>query len=89
MTGSVHKERNRNAMTLTGKISIYHGNQLSSLSVGELELSINEKVRVVTDISSVQDRQKNIKPASDSNSESNSDSDRVERIVGSTTGARS
>ena len=32
----------------------------------------------------MQDRQKNIQPASDSNSESDSDSDRGERVVGST-----
>ena len=40
--------------------------------------------KIVTSI--VQDRQKNIQPASDSNSnsESDSDSDRVQRIVGST-----
>ena len=50
----------------------------------------DEKVRVVKghiDIkiltSVVQDNQNNIQPASDSNSASNSDSDRVERIVGS------
>ena len=38
--------------------------------------------KILTSI--VQDRQKNIQPASDSNSESDSDSDKVERIVGST-----
>ena len=50
----------------------------------------DEKVRVVKAhigskilTSIVQDSQNNIQPASDSNSASNSDSDRVERIVGS------
>ena len=72
---------------------------MSSLRVGELELYINhhniafkgkkdEKVRVVKAhidskilTSIVQDSQNNIQPASDSNSAC--DSDRVERIVGS------
>ena len=51
----------------------------------------DEKVRVVKAhigskilTSVVQDSQNNIQPASDSNSEADSDSDRVERIVGST-----
>ena len=54
------------------------------------ELKKDEKVRVVKAhigskilTSIVQDSQNNIQPASDSNSESDSDSGRVERIVGS------
>ena len=39
-------------------------------------------VKILTSI--VQDSQNNIQPASDSNSEADSDSDRVERIAGST-----
>ena len=76
---------------------LYHRNRLSSLRIGKLELYINhhniafkgkkdEKVRVVKAhigskivTSIVQDSHNSIRPASDSNSES--DSDRVERIV--------
>ena len=69
---------------------------MTSLRVGKLELYINhhniafqvkkyEKVRVVKAVRFwpfiVQDSLNNIKPASDSTSESDSDSDRVERFV--------
>ena len=83
---------------------LYHRNQSPSLRVGKLELCINhhnialkgkkdEKVRVVKAhtgskilTSIMQDSQKNIQPASDSNSES--DNDKVERIVGSSSNSQ-
>ena len=57
MTGSVHKDSNRNTMALTGKISITE-TSCHPLRVGKLELNINhhniafkgkknDKVRVV------------------------------------------
>ena len=97
MAGSMQKESNKNTMRLTGKISITetschslepelytnHHNiafkRKKDEKVGVVKAHIGSKI--LTSI--VQESQDNIQPASDSNSASNSDGDRVERIVGS------
>ena len=73
---------------------LYHRNQLSSLNFNHHNIAFKGKKdkkvwvvkahiggKILTSI--VQDGQNNIQPASDSNSESDNNSDRVEHIVGS------
>ena len=98
MTGSVQKGSNKNTVTLTGKISITETSYYPlepELYTKHHNVAVkgkkDEKVRVVKTHMGVRFElllcrtvcQDNIQPASDSNLASSNNSDRVERIVGS------
>ena len=99
MTGSVQKRRNKNTMTdwedlyhrnqlsslRVGELELYtnHHNIAFKGEKDEKVWVVKAHIggKILTSI--VQDSQNNIQPASDSNSESENDSDRVEHIIGS------
>ena len=99
MTGSVQKRRNKNTMTDwedlyhrnqlsslgVGELELYtnHHNIAFKGEKDEKVWVVKAHIggKILTSI--VQDSQNNIQPASDSNSESENDSDRVEHIIGS------
>ena len=99
MTGSVQKRRNKNTMTdwedlyhrnqlsslIVGELELYtnHHNIAFKGEKDEKVWVVKAHIggKILTSI--VQDSQNNIQPASDSNSESENDSDRVEHIIGS------